>query len=596
MDHNNIIVLIILAVTVILLVFEIFRADLVALLCLLALGWSGALEMEDLLSGFSSTAVVVMMAVMILGRGIDKTGVMDRFARWVLTKSGSNKQKITGVLSISIGMISGFIQNIGAIALFLPGVINISRRLKIHLSELIMPLGFAAILGGTLTMVGSGPLILINDLLCSAGLQPYNIFSVTPIGILLLLAGTGYFLLFGKYILPRSSKDPHKRTTQEKLIETLDLPHQVWHYLLPVDSPMIGKTLEETGVWDIAGVHILGVTRGKEVEYAPWRQSRFEAGQELALLGDQKSIEHFAANYRLIQSSNQTYFKDLHDPDRSGFTEVIVPHGSEIIGKTLRQYALRKRYVVEPVVLFSKGEEITGDFSDHTIIPGDALIVHGLWERLAELKNSLDFVVATPFEIEKKDKSKVPAALVSFAAAILLSLIGFPIALSFLTGALAMVLLKVLDIQEAYRSIEWKVVFLLAGLIPLGIAMQKTGTAAILAENLINLVLGRHVFLLVLMVGILSTVFSLVMTNVGAIVVLAPLVIEMATIAGVDPRPLVLLAAICVANSFILPTHQVNAFIVTPGNYRSADFVKAGSGMTLLFLLLAVGFFYLFII
>ena len=165
MDSNNVIVLIILTVTVFMLVFEILRVDVVAILCLLALGWSGVLDLQELLSGFASSAVVVMMAVMIMGRGIDKTGVMDRFAQWILRKVGVNKQKITGALSLSIGVISGFIQNIGAIALFLPGVINISRRLKIHISELIMPLGFAAILGGTLTMVGSSPLILTNDLL-----------------------------------------------------------------------------------------------------------------------------------------------------------------------------------------------------------------------------------------------------------------------------------------------------------------------------------------------------------------------------------------------------------------------------------------------
>ncbi len=596
MDGNNIIVLIILAITVLMLVFEIVRVDVVAMLCLLALGWSGVLGIQDLLSGFASSAVIVMMAVMIMGRGIDKTGVMDRFARWIMAKVGVNQKKIVGVLSLSIGVMSGFIQNIGAIALFLPGMINISRRFKIHLSELLMPLGFAAILGGTLTMVGSSPLILTNDLLRNAGLEPYGLFSVTPVGLILLLAGTAYFLLLGKKVLPRKTTDPQKHFSQEKLIESLDLPQQVWHYLIPADSPMTGKTLEETGVWDFSGVHILGVTRGKELEYAPWRQSRFETGQEVVLLGEQAAVAEFAAENRLVLGDAITRFKDLQDPELSGFVEVIVPHGSEIIGKTLRQYALRKRYAVEPVVLFSKGVEITGDFSDHTIIAGDAFIVHGLWERLADLKTSIDFVVATPFETEKKIQAKTPAAIVAFAAAILLSMFGFPIALSFLTGAIGMVLLKVLDIQEAYRAIEWKVVFLLAGLIPLGIAMQKTGTASILAENLMNLVLGRHVFLLVLMVGLLSTLFSLVMTNVGAIVLLAPLVIEMASIAGVDPRPLVLLAAVCVANSFILPTHQVNAFIISPGNYRNADFIKAGSGMTLLFLVLAVGFFYLVMI
>ena len=454
MDGNNVIVLIILTVTVFMLVFEILRVDVVAILCLLALGWSGVMDLQELLSGFASSAVIVMMAVMIMGRGIDKTGVMDRFAQWILRKVGVNKQKITGALSLSIGVISGFIQNIGAIALFLPGVINISRRLKIHISELIMPLGFAAILGGTLTMVGSSPLILTNDLLRNAGLEPYGLFSVSPVGVLLLLSGTAYFLLFGKHVLPKTSSDPQKQSAQEKLIAGLNLPQQVWHYFLPSDSPLAGKTIEESKVWDLAGVHILGVTRGKELEYAPWRESRFEAGQELVLMGDPETIEKFAADNHLVAGNGITHFKALHDPDLSGFAEVIIPHGSEIIGKTLRQYALRKRYAVEPVLLFSKGVEITGDFSDHTIVAGDAFIVHGLWERLADLKTSIDFVVATPFETEKKIRAKTPAAIVSFAAAILLSLFGFPIALSFLTGAIAMVLLKVLDIQEAYRAIE----------------------------------------------------------------------------------------------------------------------------------------------
>jgi di/tricarboxylate transporter len=175
-------------------------------------------------------------------------------------------------------------------------------------------------------------------------------------------------------------------------------------------------------------------------------------------------------------------------------------------------------------------------------------------------------------------------------------MVGFPISMAFLTGALCMVLTRVLNIGEAYEAIEWKVVFLLAGLIPLGVAMQKTGAATFLAESIMSVVIDLHPVFIVIMVGVLSTVFSLFMSNVGAIVVLAPLVIGMAVIAGVDPRPLVLLAAVCAANSFILPTHQVNAFLMSSGGYRNADYIKAGSGMTILFLTIAVFIFYFFII
>jgi di/tricarboxylate transporter len=330
------------------------------------------------------------------------------------------------------------------------------------------------------------------------------------------------------------------------------------------------------------------------VEYAPWRETKFEAGQEIALLGNEENVKKFASEFNLPLKERPGRFASLTDPDKSGFAEVIVPPRSEMIGQTIRKYSLRKRHAVEPVMLFSKGEEIRGDFSDHEVVPGDTIIVYGLWDKINDLKSSANFLVATPFAIEKKDQSKTWIAVLSFAAAIGLALAGFPISMAFFTGAIAMVLTRVLDIQEAYQSIEWKVVFLLAGLIPLGVAMQKTGTAVFLAEQMMTLVQGKHPVFLVLTVAVLSTLFSLFISNVGAIVVLAPLVMSMAQIGGFDPRPLALMAAVCAANSFVLPTHQVNALLMSSGGYRNADYVKAGGGMTLLFIGIVVTVFHLF--
>ncbi|MBN1668161.1 MAG: SLC13 family permease, partial [Anaerolineales bacterium] len=456
------------------------------------------------------------------------------------------------------------------------------------------PIGFAAILGGTLSMVGSGPLILINDLLRNAGLAPYGLFSVTPVGMLLLLSGIGFFLLFGKFVLPDSSPQSPLVSEQEKLVAALHLPHHIWHYVVSQNSALIGQTAEQSGVWDKFNLHILGMARGQNVEYAPWRETKFEPGQELALLGNEEDVEKFASDHSLMLQGQDYPFTDLHDPDHAGFAEVIIPPRSELVGQTIRKFALRKRYAVEPVMLFSKGEEVRGDFSSHQILPGDTIIVHGLWEKISDLKASADFVVATPFVAKKKDQVKAWAAPLCFLGAIGLALAGAPIPMAFFTGAIAMVLARVITIQEAYQAIEWKVVFLLAGLIPLGLAMQKSGAAAFLAERVMTLVQGGHPILMVLTVAVLSTLFSLFMSNVGAIVVLAPLVMSMATIGGLDPRPLALLAAVCAANSFILPTHQVNALLMSAGGYRNADYIKAGSGMTLLFLLVAVTAFYLF--
>lgn len=584
--------MIILVVTIIALILEVVRIDVVALICLIALGWAGILEPGELFQGFSSNAVLVMIAVMVMGRGIEKTGIMDRFSRLVLSRVGSDKRKIIKWMSLVVGILSGFIQNIGAIALFLPGILNISRRSKIPSSELIMPIGFAAILGGTLTLVGSGPLVLINDLLRSAGLEPYGMFSVTPVGAALLISGVLYFYWFGNQVLPKSDRNVVVATDQENLIQKLHLPNNIWLFSVGKDSPLVGKTAEGSGLWQSSSVNILAMIKGGEIEYSPWRKTIFEAGQEIALLGDEENVKSFAEKNKLAKLVESGRFSELLDPAKSGFAEVIIPNRSELIGKTIRDYAIRKRFAVEPILVFSKGKEINGDISDHMVQSGDTLIVYGLWTRIDELKASVDFVVAIPSESAGEKRLSSWCAMICFMAAIGLALGGFPVSLAFFSGAVAMVITRTLSIQEMYQSIEWKVVFLIAGLIPLGIAMQKTGTAVFLAENLIAMVIGRHPILIVVSIGVLATIFSLFMSNVGATVVLTPIVIEMARIGNFDPRPLALMAAVCAANSFIIPTHQVNAFIMSPGGYRNMDFIKAGIWMTLIFLVISTAYFY----
>jgi len=596
MEIEILTVLIILIVTIFLLIFEVFRIDLIAILCMLALGWSGILTPAETLSGFSSNAVIAMMAVMVMGHGIARTGIMNTFSIHILRMAGKSKRKLLSMVSLSVGLLSAFMQNVGAAALFLPAVLNLSKREKIPASELIMPLGFAAILGGTLTMVASGPLILLNDILKNANLKPFGLFGVTPVGITLLLTGILYFFLFGKRVLPQSESGQDKVSEQKKLIDTWHLPFTISRYAIPRKSRLNGHTPETSGIWDQYAIHILAVSKTEQVEYAPWRNTRFETGQEIALLGDPVNIEKFAKDYELRFHENPDGFEDLKDPSAAGFVEIIIPPRSELVGSSMRELTFRKQYAVEPVLFFSNGEQIQGDFSDRKFRSGDTLVVHGLWENVVRLKTSNDFVVVTSFEVEEKSVGKAWIAGLCFIGAIGLSIAGFPISVSLFTGAIAMVLTGVIRIEEAYRSIEWKVVFLIAGLIPLGIAMQKSGTAPFLAEKVMGIVHGGHPIFLLFSVAVLSTLFSLFMSNVASTVVLAPLVINLANIGGLDPRPLVLLVAVCAANSFILPTHQVNAMLMTPGGYRNRDYFKAGGGMTLLFLVVVVVIFYFFFI
>jgi len=592
MDAQILIVLAIMAFTIFMLVTEVVRIDVTAILTLLLLSWTSVLTTSEALSGFSSNAVIAMIAVMILGEGISKTGMMSRFSKAVLSKIGQTKNAILGTLTLSVGTLSAVIQNIGAAALFLPSTLDISRRTKIPASALIMPLGFAAIIGGTLTMVGSGHLILTNDLLIAAGLEPYGLFAVTPVGIALLGSAILFFLFFGKWLLPQGDTGGKmKQTEQEKVIEAFQLNKNIKFFSIPKQSNLVGLSVEDSGVWEKYNLNILAKSEGKNIIQAPWRKSVFSELQTIALMGNDAQLELFANDYQLEKNQNQGIYEGIDDPEDYGFVEVIVPPRSELIGK-IREYGLRKRHGVEPVMLFSNGQKYQGDFSDHTITAGDTFIIYGSWKNIRALQNSDPFVVATSISAELKDTSKTWIAAGSFVLAIILALSGFSISIAFLTGAMLMVLAKVMTIQEAYKAIEWKVVFLLVGLIPLGIAMQNTGTAQFLAEGIMTVVDGSHTIVILLTVAVLATVFSLVMSNVGAVVVLAPLVVGIGTLAGLDPRPLVLLAAVCAGNSFILPTHQVNALLMTPGGYKTKDYFKAGGGMTILFLVVAVGFFY----
>lgn len=587
-------VLAILVVTVALLILDVLRMDIVAMLCMLSLAWTGVLQPLEVLSGFSSNAVIAMMAVMVLGRGIARTGLMERFAQFVLRLAGRNQARLTALVSAAVGLLSGIMQNIGAAALFLPAILSIQRRKGFPASQLIMPIGFAAILGGALTMVGSGSLILTNDLLGAAGLRPYGLFAVTPVGLLLLAAGIGYFYLFGRVILPRPAPGERRAGSQQALVEGWQLPFSIWHYRIPPESSIVGKTPGETGIWESRDLNIVGMTRNGAVEYAPWRETRFEADQDLAILGNEAHASAFAARHNLTHVAESGRFSVLDDPGSAGFAEVVVPPRSSLVDRTIRQFGLRRRYAVEPVMLYHKGERVANDFSDLPIAAGDIFVVYGLWEKILDVKDGGDFVLLTQVDAARHDRSKAGLAGLCFLLAIGLTVAGLPISTAFLTGALAMVLTRVLRIDEAYEAIDWKIVFFLAGLIPLGLAMQQSGTAEFVSENVMALGAGRHPLVLLITVAVMSTVFSLFMSNVASTVILVPLVISMAQVGGLDPRPLVLLAAVCAGNSFILPTHQVNALLKTPGGYGNRDYLRAGGGLTLLFLAIVASVFYAF--
>lgn len=595
MDMDIIIVFVILLAAIIMFTSEKIKNDFAALIIMISLAWTGILSSEEAFSGFSSNAVISIMGVMIIGYGIENTGLMDNFADLIIDKAGKKENKIIGLVALTVGIISSFLQNIGAVALFLPATKKLSSESGLSPQKIIMPLGFARILGGTLTMVASGPLIVLNDLLKDGGYEAFGLFDVTPLGLGLLLTGLIYFYFFAGKLLP--GKDKKKENIKDELIDIYDLADELYEIDILPTSDLVGSTIEELDIWKIYGIHILGLFDDGERTYIPWRKTRFNKNQTIVVFGEKEKIKAFCSNFSLKSKEKLEIFKNLEDRKIAGFAEIILPPDSNLSGKSLKEISFRKNYSIEPIIYIDQeGEKLK--FIERKMKAGLKAIVFGRWKELQILKDSKDFVVITEIETIKEDKreDKKKYALAILAFSIFLIFLDLALPLSFFTGAILMVLSGVIDLNEIYKAIDWKTVFLLAGLIPLGLAFEKSGAAEFIANIIIQAIGSWPTFLILLVVGLISAFFSLFMSNVAATVLLVPLILIMAENFNIDPRGLALLVGISASNSFIIPTHQVNAYIMGPGNYKSSDFLKFGSILSLLFLLVATGLVYIFYI
>jgi len=592
MDPQLLLVLAILAVTVGLIVTEWFRIDVVAILAMLALMWVGSISPEQARSGFSSNAVMAIIGVMIMGRGLYKSGITEKIANFILHVAGRGRRRILSTVSLTVGVMSGFMQNIGAAALFLPVMMGISKREQIPISGLLMPMGFAALLGGTLTMVGTSSLIILNDLLATQGLEPFGLLSVAPIGLALLATGIIYFAVFGPLVLPKEPQKSEEASSGKKLLNVWGLSDTVYTLRIPGRSDLVGKSVEESEMGATYNVNLLRVYDG-EADHNIWEDVDFQAGQNIVVQGASEHVEGLAEAFdlRLIEEGEKSTQRS-----NRGYLEVVIPARSDLVGKTIREVALRKTYNAQVVLYFSGGEVIDEEVADRTVQAGDTMVLEGEWGNLHHFEDNNDFITVTPLDRtdrEDRNPDKAGWAVGSFVGAVAVVMgLDLPISMGFLTGALAMILAGVLTIEEAYRAIEWKVIFLISGLIPIGIAMETSGAAALIAETLVATVEGVHPFLVLLTLGVLTTLFSLFMSNVAATVLMVPLVLEMSGIGGLGSQVLVLQVGVCAANSFILPTHHVNALLMTPGGYRVPDYLRAGSLLSVLFVFISTSMLY----
>lgn len=489
------VVLNLLLLTVFLFAFEVVCVDVAAVSVMVLLGlishFGDLLGLprqlvagRELFSGFSGNAVVSIIAVMIIGAGLDKTGLMGKVAGFILKVAGRTEARIIPAISSTVGFISSFMQNVGAAALFLPVVARISARTGLPMSRLLMPMGFCAILGGTITMVGSSPLILLNDLILASNkalppdqqMQTWSLFTVTPIGLALLGSGIAYFVLAGRYVLPGSTggSTASAANPMDYFRNLYGLDYAVFEVVVPAGSPIVGKVLN-----DVEGpnhLRIIAIQRGSDdLRVGPARDVEIVAGSVLGILGAPERLQRFVADNGLQLRPDLETFAEQLSAAKSGIAEVVIPPGSELIGKSARDVWMRKKYGISLTALhrggktYREGEGVR----DMPLQSGDALVVHTSWDALAQLEKDKNFVViTTDYPHEELRPQKVNAALACFGLALALILFAdILLSVALMAGAIGMVLLRVLNIEEAYRAVSWKSVFLLASLIPLGLAV-----------------------------------------------------------------------------------------------------------------------------
>ncbi len=592
--------MIVLVFVIFLFIFEWVRVDVVGIMMMVLLPILGLVTPKEAFSGLAGNAVCSIIAVIIIGAGLDKTGVMNKVAKPIMALAGNSESKVILLIAGAVGTISSMMQNIGAAALFMPVTQRISKRLGIPTSRVLMPMGFCAIIGGTITLVGASPTIILNDLMVVGGqkLEPFGLFTQTPIGICLTLSALIYFVVFGKWILPANTGQFNKGAS-EMLIKEYQGVNNIVELHVPEGKGVTG-ILDDLNIRPKFLVTVIAISSpsNRTTNHVPHSYESISPNDDVAVVGKRENIEQLAREYGWTIKDTLETFGDSLANTNAGMAEVVVSPRSELIGKTLNEVDFKELFGLNPLVLFKDNKKYYSGLTNIRLSMGDTLLLQGPWEKFHILKNRPQpraLIFASPLEGEILRPKKAVLAVAWFAVALLqVILFDTTLSVALMSGALGMIITGVLTIDEAYGAVDWMTVFLLAGLIPLGIAFEKSGTAAFIAQTVLGFIGTPSPILLLTVIGIMTTFFTLVISNVGATVLLVPLCMNMAIMAGSDPRMAALVVGLSASNSFVLPTHQVNALVMRPGGYRTVDYAKAGGIMTILFLTVELTMIYFF--
>jgi di/tricarboxylate transporter len=584
---ENILVLAILFFALILFVSEKLRVDVVAMLVLAALIVTGLVTPEEAFSGFSSPAVITVGAVFIISGALYQTGIADAIGETMLRFGGSSPLRVMVIMMVTVGVMSAFMNNIGAVAILLPAVITISEKIEIPPSKLLMPLAFAALLGGNMTLIGTPPNILANDILIQFGGEPFGFFDFLPMGLIVLTAGILYMVIAGRHLLPA-------RHTASTPSQSFRLRPYLTEVRVNENSILVDKSLAEAEINRKYALNVIHIVRDDSPPFFPGADRPIRAGDILLVEGQPLEILNAstALNLLPVSASDDQEIEQTLAAGSERLVEVTLSPRSDLEGKTLKDIDFRARFDLVVLAIRHQGRSIITRLPEIPLSFGDALLVQGEAERIEQLRQDSNFLILDTPSLKTRRLDKAPLAAIILIGALIIIITGWlsPAAV-LLIAALLMILTGILRMDEAYEAIDWRSIFLIAGILPLGIAMETSGTAVLIADQIVALLgdLGPRGVMIGLF--IMTALLTEVISNAAATVLVVPIAIDIAFGLNVSARTYVMAVVLAASTSFLMPIgHQVNVLIFGPGGYRFSDYPRMGIGLNLIILLLVALF------
>lgn len=578
---EHISILAIVAGAVALFVTEKLRADLVALCVLAALLVTGLIKPEQALSGFASPATATVAAMFVLSAGLARTGLIEWLGRQINPIAGRSVPQLILVLCVAIAILSAFIVNTATVAIFIPIAIVLAQARRIAPSRVLIPLSYASQFGGVCTLVGTSTNILVNSIAITHGLRGFDFFEFAPLGLVMSAAGILYLVAVAGWLLPKRKGD-YQQLDKYRLVDYLT------ELRVKKGSLLLGKTWATLKLDDIKEIDLIKVIRGKKATWQP-AKTKIRPGDILLLHGKADNLIRMRDNCGLEATDAKVNDEKLRSKEIE-LIEALIPPTSTMVGRTLRSANFGRRFGCRVLALQRRGKIVRERMFDVRLDGGDTLLLQCGKENVGHIMGSEDLVVTnelTDLHL-RRDRAIVALAIV-IAVVALAALRIMPILSAALLGAVAMVLSGCISLEQAYKAIDWKIIFLLGGILPLGMALQQTGTAQLLVDHFLQPLARFGPVYALAALYLFTAILTETMSNNAAAILLAPIALSLAALLGVSPRPFLIAITFAASTSFATPIgYQTNTMVYAAGGYRFFDYMKVGVPLNLIFWIIAV--------